>query len=151
MYLSKESIVSDRKRCAFIISPLLLCCTFWKGFPCGSASKDSPCNAGDLGLIPGLGRYPGGGKGYPLQYNPWGHKESDTAEQLLLSLSSVAQKVKNLPVMQEIQVQSLGLEAPPGEGNSYLLQYSCLENPMHRETWQATVHGVSNNLTRLSD
>ena len=69
MYLSKESIVSDRKRCAFIISPLLLCCTFWKGFPCGSASKDSPCNAGDLGLIPGLGRYPGEGKGYPFQYS----------------------------------------------------------------------------------
>ena len=48
------------------------------GFPGGSAGKDSACNAGDLGLIPGLGRYPGEGKGYPLQYssilawrNPW--------------------------------------------------------------------------------
>jgi len=39
-----------------------------KGFPCGSASKESACNAGDLGLIPGLGRFPGEGKGYPLQY-----------------------------------------------------------------------------------
>ncbi len=36
------------------------------GFPCGSA-KESSCNAGDLGLIPGLGRSPGEGKGYPLQ------------------------------------------------------------------------------------
>ena len=40
-----------------------------KGFPCGSASKDSACNAGDLGSIPGLGRSPGEGKGYPLQYS----------------------------------------------------------------------------------
>ena len=38
------------------------------GFPCGSASKESTCNAGDLGLIPGLGRSPGEGEGYPLQY-----------------------------------------------------------------------------------
>ena len=37
------------------------------GFPGGSAGKESICNAGDLGLIPGLGRSPGGGKGYPLQ------------------------------------------------------------------------------------
>ena len=38
------------------------------GFPCGSAGKESACSAGDLGLIPGLGRSPGEGKGYPLQY-----------------------------------------------------------------------------------
>ena len=37
------------------------------GFPCGSAGKESACNARDLGLIPGLGRSPGEGKGYPLQ------------------------------------------------------------------------------------
>ena len=39
------------------------------GFPCGSAGKESTCNVGDLGLIPGLGRYPGEGKGFPLQYS----------------------------------------------------------------------------------
>ena len=39
------------------------------GFPCGSAGKESACNAGDLGSIPGLGRSPGEGKGYPLQYS----------------------------------------------------------------------------------
>ena len=39
------------------------------GFPGGSAGKESACNAGDLGSIPGLGRSPGGGKGYPLQYS----------------------------------------------------------------------------------
>ena len=45
------------------------------GFPCGSAGKESACNVGDLGSIPRLGRSPGEGKGYPLQYsgleNPW--------------------------------------------------------------------------------
>ena len=39
------------------------------GLPCGSAGKESTCNAGDLGLIPGLGRFPGERKGYPLQYS----------------------------------------------------------------------------------
>ena len=38
-------------------------------FPCGSADKESACNKGDLGSIPGLGRSPGEGKGYPLQYS----------------------------------------------------------------------------------
>ena len=37
--------------------------------PCGSAGKESTCNMGDLGSIPGLGRSPGEGKGYPLQYS----------------------------------------------------------------------------------
>ena len=39
------------------------------GFPCGSAGKESACDVGDLGSIPGLGRSPGEGKGYPLQYS----------------------------------------------------------------------------------
>ena len=39
------------------------------GFPCGSAGKESSCNAGYLGSIPELGRSPGEGKGYPLQYS----------------------------------------------------------------------------------
>ena len=47
------------------------------GFPCGSDGKESACNAGDLGLIPGLGRSPGEGKGYG---GPWGGKELDTTE-----------------------------------------------------------------------
>ena len=38
-------------------------------YPCGSADKESACNTGDLGLIPGLGRSPGEGKGYPLQHS----------------------------------------------------------------------------------
>ena len=39
------------------------------GFPGGLDGKESTCNVGDLGLIPGLGRSPGGGPGYPLQYS----------------------------------------------------------------------------------
>ena len=39
------------------------------GFPCGSAGKESTCNEGDLDSIPGLGRFPGERKGYPLQYS----------------------------------------------------------------------------------
>ena len=66
------------------------------GFPGGSDSKESTCNAGDLGSIPGLGR-------------------------------------------------------SPGEGNGYPLQYSCLEYPMDRGAWRATVHRVTKSQTRLSD
>ena len=62
------------------------------GFPGGSDSKESICNAENLGLIPGLGRFPGGGHVNPLQCSylekerslegcgPSGHKESDTTE-----------------------------------------------------------------------
>ena len=60
----------------------------WERFPGGSDSKESACNSGDQGWIPGLGRSSGEGYGNPLQY-------------------------------------------------------SCLENPMDRGDWQATVHGVA--------
>ena len=43
------------------------------GFPCGSTGKESACNKGDLGSIPGLGRSPGEGKGNPLQYSCLGN------------------------------------------------------------------------------
>ena len=62
------------------------------GFPGGSDSKESACNVGDPGLIPGSGR-------------------------------------------------------PPGEGNGYPHQYSCMENPMDREDWKAILHGVSKSQT----
>ena len=90
--------------------PLLL-----MGFPGGSDGKESACNAGDLGSITGLGRSPGEGKSYPLQYSslensmdrgvfllcllmpeensmagysPWGCKESDMTERLSVLLIS---------------------------------------------------------------
>ena len=42
--------------------------------------------------------------------------------------------------MQEVRVRALGWEDPPGEGNGNPLQYSCMENPMHRGAWWAAVH-----------
>ena len=51
--------------------------------------------------------------------------------------------VKNLPTMQETQVRSLDREDFPGERNGNPLQYSCLENPMDRGTWRATVREVA--------
>ena len=59
-----------------------------EGFPGGSAGKESPCEVEDLGSIPGLGKSPGEGKGYPIFWpgefhglcSPWGPKESDTIE-----------------------------------------------------------------------
>ena len=59
--------------------------------------------------------------------------------------------VKNLPAMQETQVQSLNREDSPGGRNGYPLQYSCLENPMDRETWWATVHEPTKSRTWLSN
>ena len=59
--------------------------------------------------------------------------------------------VKNLPVMQEIWVLSLGQEDLLEKRNGCPLQYSCLENSMDREACQATVHGITKSLTRLSD
>ena len=47
---------------------LICVSSLYQGFPGGSTGKESACNAGDLGLIPGLGRSPGEGKGYPHQY-----------------------------------------------------------------------------------
>ena len=55
----------------------------------------------------------------------------------------MAQMVKNLPVMQETQVQSLVWEDSPGEGHGNPLQYSCLENLMDREAWQAPVPSIA--------
>ena len=74
------------------------------GFPDSSAGKESACNVGDPGLIPGSGRSPGEGLGYPLQYS-WA--------------SLVTQTIKNLPAMQEIWVWSLGWEDPLEEGMAH--------------------------------
>ena len=75
-------------------------------FHCGSDSKVSVCNAGDLGLIPGSGRIPGEGNGNPLQYSclenptdggawcPRGRKESDTTEQLHFNENRTAQETQ---------------------------------------------------------
>ena len=108
------------------------------GFSCPRTSSliaqfdiESACNAGDPGSIPGPGRSPGEGIGYPLQYS-WA--------------SLVAQLVKNPPAMQETWFLSLGLGRSPGEGKGYPLQYSGLENSM-----DSIVHGVEKSRTWLSD
>ena len=55
--------------------------------------------------------------------------------------------VKNLPAMQETQVQSVpGSGKSPGEGNGNSLFYSCLANPIDRGAWKATVHDVAKEL-----
>ena len=66
----------------------------------------------------------------------------------------MALKVKNLPAnagdINDV-VRSLGREDPLEERIGNPLQYSCLENPMDRGAWQATVHGVARSWTQLSD
>ena len=104
-------------------------------FPGSSVVKNLPVNAGDVGLIPGLGRSPGERNGNPLQYScpgkshgrrslanysPWGHKR-------------------------------VGHDLETKQGNGTPLQYSCLENPMDRGAWWAAVHEVAKSWTRLSD
>ena len=71
------------------------------GFPGGSAGQESTCSAGDPGSIPGSGRSPGEGTGYPLQYS-WA--------------SLVIPQIKNLPTVWETWLQSLGWEDPLEEG-----------------------------------
>ena len=74
-----------------------------QGLPYSSVGKESVCNAGDPGLIPGSGSSAGEGIGYPLQYS-W--------------VSLVAQLVKNLPAVWETWVQSLGWEDPLEKGKA---------------------------------
>ena len=77
--------------------------THW-GFPCGLDGKESACNAGDPGSIPGSGRYTGEGIGYSFQYS-WA--------------SLVAQwLVKNPPAMWETWIRSLGWEDPLEKGKA---------------------------------
>ena len=73
------------------------------GFPDSSVGKEFACNAGDTSSIPGLGRTPAEGIGYPLQYS-WA--------------SLVAQLVKYPPAMHETWVRSLGREDPLGKGKA---------------------------------
>ena len=73
------------------------------GFLDSSVGKEFTCNAGDPGSIPGSGRSPGEGIGYPLEFS-W--------------TSLVAQLVKNPPAMQETPVRFLGSEDPLEKGKA---------------------------------
>ena len=65
--------------------------------------------------------------------------------------SLVAQRLKRLPAMQETQVRSLGWEDPLEKEMATHSSILGLENPMDREAWWATVHGVAKSRTRLSN
>ena len=96
------------------------------GFPGSSAGKESTCNAGDPGSIPGLGRYPGEGIGYPLQYS-WA--------------SLVAQLVKNLPAIGRPGFDTW-VGKIPWRREWLPTQYSDLEKSM-----DCIVHGVTKSWT----
>ena len=98
-----------------------------KGFPDSSVGKESACNAGDPGSVPGLGRFARDGIDYPLQYS-WA--------------SLVAQLIKNPPAMRETWVQSLGWEDPLEKGKATHSSIVAWRIPTDRGAWQATVHGV---------
>ena len=83
-------------------------------------------------MIPGLGRPPREGIGYPLQYS-WA--------------SLVAQMVKNLPAMRETWVRYLGWEDPLEEGMATHSSILVWGIPMDQEAWQATAHGVPKSWT----
>ena len=104
--------------------------SFKKGFPHSSVGKESACSAGDLGSIPGLGRSPGEGLGYPLQYS-W----ASLVAQLVKEPSYNAGDLGLIP----------GLGRSSGEGKGYPLQYSGLENSM-----DCIVHGAAKSQTQLS-
>ena len=94
--------------------------------------KNLPTNAGDPSSIPVLGRSPGDGIGYPLQYS-WAFL--------------VAQTVKNPPAMQEIWVWSLGWKDPLEEGMATHSSIPAWRIPINRRAGQAMVHGVAKSRT----
>ena len=98
------------------------------GFPDSPVGKESTCNAGNPSFIPGSGRSPVEGMGFPLQYS-WA--------------SLVAQMIKNLPAMRETRVQSLGWEDFLEEGMATHSNILAWRIPMERRAWQATLHGVA--------
>ena len=63
----------------------------------------------------------------------------------------MAQQVKNLPANAGDAGSTPGSGRFPGEGNGYPLQYSCLDNPMDRGAWRATIHGVAKSQTQLGN
>ena len=128
-------------------------------FSGGSDSKTSAYNAGDLGSVPELGRSPGEGNGNPLQYSCLENPMDGGAWQA--TVHGVAKSQTQLSDFTldgkeyACNAGDLGLipesGRPPGEGNGYPLQYSCLQNSMDRGAWWAIVHEVAICQTRLSD
>ena len=104
MFLRSHNIVCNNKKLESLPTCIIMAKPFKRipqFFPHSSVGKESTCNAGDPGLIPGSGRSTGEGIGYPLQYS-WA--------------SLVAELVMNPPAKQEIWVLSLGWEDPLEKG-----------------------------------
>ena len=106
------------------------------GFPDSLVGKESACSAGDLGSIPGSGRSPGEGIGYPLQYS-WA--------------SLMAQLVRNLPAVQETMVRFLGWKDPLEKDMVTHPSILVWRIPRDREAWWATVHRVTKSWTQRSN
>ena len=138
------------------------------GFPVGASVKNLPASAEDLrdnDSTPGSGRSPGEGNGNPLQYscleNPmdrgaWRatvHGVTRVGHDLVTKPSIILGGFPGGSDSKESACNAgdlgliLGSGRFPGEGNGYPRQYSCLENSMDREAWQATVHGIAKSWT----
>ena len=114
-------------------------CPLSRCFPSGSAGKESAWNVGDLGLILGMGRSPGEGKGYPRYYSGlripwieyswrrtvWGHKESDTNEWLLLHFISWSQWC-HAYILSSVFPFSSYLQSFPASGSFQMSQFFVL-------------------------
>ena len=118
-----------------VISLLLPGVVSIKGFPGSSAGKESACSAGDPGSIPGSGRSPGEGIGYPLHYS-WA--------------SLVAQMVKNLPAVCETWDRYLDWEDHLEEGMATHSSILAWRIPKDRRAWCGSVQGVAKSWIQLS-
>ena len=123
------------------------------GFLCSSAGKESTCNAGDLGLTPGLGRSPGEGKGYPLLYS--GLENSMDVHGVAKSQTWLS-NFHFHPLLQEIegrkrrdQQRIRCLDDIPDSMDMSLSKL--WEIVRDREGWRATDHGVAKSQTQPSD
>ena len=118
----------------------------------GSAGKEFAYNTGDLGSIPGLGRSPGEGNSYPLQYSGLENSMDCRAHGVTKSQTQLSNFHLGFPHSSVGKESACNAGDPGliprlgrslGVGNSNPLQYSCLENPMGRGAWRAMVHGVA--------
>ena len=125
--MKEVTVVDDYKGCKQYNIKINIKLNVKQGFSDRSVNKESACNAGNPSSIPGLGRSPGEGIGYPLQYS-WD--------------SLVAQLVKNLPANVGDLGSTPGLGRSLGEGKGYPLQYSVLETSV-----DCVVHWVAKSRT----
>ena len=135
------------------------CSLLW--LPGWLSSKESACNAGDMGSIPGLERSPGEGNGNSVfllgkshgqrslaGYSPWCCKESDMTYWLNKSFYNFWNVIHWGFHQCRRSIPYSGRS--PGKWNGNPLQYSCLGNPMDRGVLQVVVHRVAKSRTRLS-